>query len=265
MTFDGKQPALRAGRFAVAVGLLAVATAAIATEAAAETLVIQGSTTFYRRIMETGEAAIETESKHELTVIPNKSTPGMIALLEGRAHMSMISASLSSEIDQLKKVMPGMSYERLQAHPILNTRISIAKHSANPVRSVSLNQVRKMMVGQIRNWSEVGGKDLPIRIVMVGGGGGVTTVVETELLNGKVPEGPHLIWVKSPVQLVQIVEQEPGAIGFAQLALVRQRGLLELQTEAPLEQTLSLVTFGDPTPAMKDVINAARKIAQKIM
>jgi ABC-type phosphate transport system substrate-binding protein len=71
--------------------------------------------------------------------------------------------------------------------------------------------------------------------------------------------------VKTPVQLVQVIEQEPGAIGFAQLALVKQRGLIEIATESPLEQTLSLVTFGDPTPAMKEVIDAARKIAEKSM
>ncbi|MBX9844667.1 MAG: substrate-binding domain-containing protein [Xanthobacteraceae bacterium] len=243
----------------------AVMTAATVTQAAAETLIVQGSTTFYRRLMEANKAAIENESKHELTVIPNKSMPGMMALLEGRAHMSMISASLSSEIDQLKKVMPGMSYDRLQAHPVLNTRIAIAVHNTNAVRKTSLNQVRKMLLGQISNWSELGGKDQPIRVVLVGGGGGVTSVVEAELLNGKVPDGPHIIWVKSPVQLVQVVEQERGAIGFAQLALVRQRGIQELATEAPLEQTLSLVTFGDPTPAMKSVIDAARKIAEKTM
>ena len=85
------------------------------------------------------------------------------------------------------------------------------------------------------------------------------------MLNGKLPEGPHIIYVKSPVQLVQVVEQESGAIGFAQLALVKQRGLPELGTEAPIEQTLSLVTFGDPSPAMKAVIEAARRAAEKVM
>jgi phosphate transport system substrate-binding protein len=264
MRLERNRPARGAGKLAI-LATLAVMTAATVTHAAAETLIVQGSTTFYRRLMETNKTAIENESKHELTIIPNKSMPGLIALIEGRAHMSMISSSLSSEVDQLKKVMPGMSYDRLQAHAILNTRISIAIHNTNTVRKASLNQIRKMMVGQIRNWSELGGKDQPVRVVMVGGGGGVTTVVEAELLSGKVPEGPHIIWVKSPVQLVQVVEQEPGAIGFAQLALVKQRGLVELQTEAPLEQTLSLVTFGDPTPAMKAVIDAARKVAEKTM
>jgi ABC-type phosphate transport system substrate-binding protein len=264
MKTEQSRPGRGAGKLAV-IAMFAIVTAATVAQAAAEPLIIQGSTTFYRRLIEPNKAAWDNESKHELTIIPNKSLPGLMALIEGRAHMTMISASLNSEVDQLKKSMPGISYERLQSHPILNTRIAIAAHTSNTIRKASLNQVRKMLLGQIRNWNEVGGKDLPIRVVLVGGGGGVTTVVEAELLNGKVPEGPHIIWVKTPVQLVQVVEQEPGAIGFAQLALVRQRGLVEITSEAPLEQTLSLVTFGDPTPSMKAVIDAARKIAEKSM
>jgi len=262
--YKPEQSLFSAGKWAFAA-MFAIATCATVAPAAAETLMIQGSTTFYRRIVEQARGALETESKHQLTIIPNKSLPGLMALLEGRAHMCMISSSLSSEIAQLKKAMPGMSYDRLQAHSILSTRIAIAVHTSNSVRKASLNQIRKVIVGQIANWSELGGKDQPIRVVMVGGGGGVTTAVEAELLDGKAPEGQHVIWVKSPVQLVQVVEQEAGAVGFAQLALVKQRGLVEIQTEAPIEQTLSLVTLGDPTPAMKAVIDAARKIAQQVM
>jgi hypothetical protein len=54
------------------------------------------------------------------------------------------------------------------------------------------------------------------------------------------------------------------SIGFAQLALAKQRNLLEL-TDKPLEQTLSLVTLGNSTPAMQAVIGAARHIATSIM
>ena len=111
----------------------------------------------------------------------------------------------------------------------------------------------------------MGGKDQPVRVVLVGGGGGVTTVIEAELLNGRQAEGSHILYVKSPVQLVQVVEQEPGAVGFAQLALTKQRGLPEIVTEAPIEQTLSFITQGDPTPAMNAVIDAARRVAEKAM
>jgi hypothetical protein len=101
--------------------------------------------------------------------------------------------------------------------------------------------------------------------VLVGGGGGVTAVVESELLRGQKLGASSPIFVKTPVQLVQVVEQERGALGFAQLALVRQRGIPELVTDKPLQQTLSLVTLGSPTPAMQAVIDATRLVAQKMM
>ena len=237
----------------------------VLSQAIADTLVVQGSTTFSRRLIEPHKATIEAEAKHELTVIPNKSLPGLIALMEGRAHMGMISASLKSEIDALQKILPGLAYDRLQAHEVLTTRIAIALHPTNQVRKASLNQVRKVLVGEITNWSTLGGPDQPIRVVLVGGGGGVTSVVENELLNGQPIKGPHVIYVKTPVQLVQVIEQEPGAIGFAQLALAKQKGLPELATEQPLEQSLSFITFGDPTPAMQAVIDAARRTAERNM
>jgi hypothetical protein len=101
--------------------------------------------------------------------------------------------------------------------------------------------------------------------VLVGGGGGVTAVVESELLRGQKLGAPSPIFVKTPVQLVQVIEQERGALGFAQLALVRQRGIPELVTDKPLQQTLSLVTLDSPTPAMQAVIDATRLVVQKTM
>ena len=247
------------------VALSILASTLFGIQASAETLIVQGSTTFARRLMEPLKDFIESNSQHELTIIPNKSLPGLIALMEGRAQMAMISAPLETEVKALQKNMPGLSYDRLKQHEIVKTRIAFAIHPSNRVRKASLNQVRKILLNEITNWREVGGVDLPIRIVVVGGGGGVTTVVETELLGGQRVEGRHVIFVKTPVHLVQVIEQEPGAIGFAQLALTQQRGLPELVTEQPIEQTLSLITLGDPTPAMNDVIQAARRAAEKLM
>src|SRR5262245_16856939 len=87
-------------------------------DAAADPLTIQGSTTFNRRLMEPFQAEIEAATGHQLTVIPNKSTPGLIGLIEGRAHMAMISAPLETEIELIKNVMPGLPFEKLQAFEI---------------------------------------------------------------------------------------------------------------------------------------------------
>ena len=58
-----------------------------------------------------------------------------------------------------------------------------------------------------------------------------------ELLDGNSAAGPHVIYVKTPVQVVQVVQQLPGAIGFAQVALTLQKDLPELATEKSISQT----------------------------
>ena len=243
---------------------LMTATAAL-SPAVAEPLILQGSTTFNRRVMEPHEAAIEAKSGQDITVIPNRTMLGIIALMEGRAHMAMTSASLESEVNKLRKAMPGLDYDRLKAFEIASTRVAFVAHPGNAVRKASLDQIKKILTGEITNWSALGGKDAPIRLVLVGGGGGVVTTVEAELLHGQPVRGPNIIYVRTALQLTGIVEQEPNAFGIAQLALAKQKGLPEIVTEAPVEQTLSLITLGEPTPAMQAVIDAARQAVAKTM
>jgi phosphate transport system substrate-binding protein len=159
--------------------------------------------------------------------------------------------------------MPGLNYEHLREFEIANTRVAFAIHPSNPLRKASLAQMKKVLTGEITDWSMLGGKPGPIRMVIVGGGGGVVTTLETELLDGQPVRG-NILYVRTAIQLVQIVEQEPNAVGFAQLSLVRQKGLPEIVTE-PVEQSLSLITLGEPSPAMKAVIEAARRAVAKTM
>ena len=252
-------PRLFVASIAACVLILAVG----ATSALADQLILQGSTTFNRQIVEPFQSAIEADSKHKLTVIPNRTMLGVIALLEGRAHMAMISAPLKSEVDSLQGAMPGLAYDKLQSHIIQRTRIAIGVNKLNQVRKISIDQARQLLTGQITNWSALGGDNQPIRIVLVGGGGGVTSTVEAVILNGTPISGANILYVKTAVQLAQVVEQEPNAIGFGQLLVIKQRGIPEVATERPIEQELALVTFGDPTPAMQAVIDAARRVVGK--
>jgi ABC-type phosphate transport system substrate-binding protein len=126
-----------------------------------------------------------------------------------------------------------------------------------------MEQTRQILTGRITNWSALGGNDQPIRVVLVGGGGGVTSTVEAAVLGGKRVSGPNILYVKTAIQLVQIIEQEPNAIGFGQFLLIKKRGIPEVATDQAIEQQLALVTLGDPTPAMQAVIEAARHVVGK--
>jgi phosphate transport system substrate-binding protein len=239
--------------------------ASIRPALAGETLIIQGSTTFNRVFLELQQPAIESATGHALTVIPNRTRPGIIAVMEGRAHLAMVAAPLETEIQALRKALPGLAFDQLQAHPILTTRVAITVHPSNPVRHTSLALIKDVLRGRITNWRALGGPDRPIRVVLVGGGGGVMTTVESAILGGAQIELPNIMFIRTATQVVQVVEQEPAAMGFAQLAIVKQRGAPELVTDNKIEQVLSFVTFGPPGEAAKLVIDAARKIAENQM
>src|SRR4029079_13713711 len=103
-------------------------------------------------------AAIEAKSGQEITVIPNRTMLGIIALMEGRAHMAMISAPLATEVAKMKKAMPGLDYDRLKAFEISSARIAFVVNAANSVRKASLDQIKQVVTGEITNWSALGGK-----------------------------------------------------------------------------------------------------------
>src|SRR4051794_28274175 len=89
---------------------VALLTGAMFAPAASENLTVQGSTTFHGRLTGPHRAAIEAASGHTLAVIPTKSMLGLTALMEGRADLAMISASLQSEVALLRQAKPDLPF-----------------------------------------------------------------------------------------------------------------------------------------------------------
>ena len=237
-----------------ALGLAVVL--AIGTPARADTLVLQGSTTFNSELIMGREAEVEAAAHHHLEVIPNKSNLGLVALLQGSAQLAMISTMLDTEVALLRQTNPELDTGRLRAFPVSRTVAAIVAHESNRVHALSHEALKAILTGAIVNWRDVGGPDLPIRVVAVREGGGVVSSVETTILGaGKHITAPEQIRVQNGSQILRVVEQEPGALGITQSKIVAGRDVTVLQT-TPVEQLLSLVTVGEPTPAMSDVISA---------
>jgi phosphate transport system substrate-binding protein len=226
--------------------------------------IVQGSTTFTHRVMEPYQSAIEAASGHKLTVVPNKSSLGLLALFEKRGDFAMISGPLEIELGTLKSTNPDLPFDRLQTFNIANTRMAFAVNRDNPVHAITDDKMRRILLGEIQNWREIGGADLPIRLVLVREGGGVQASIEATLLGGKSISVPNPILVQISSQVVKITEQLPEALGLSQLSIVMNSNARELKTEYPVEQHLDLVTLVEPTPEMRKVIDAARDIMGKV-
>jgi phosphate transport system substrate-binding protein len=247
-------------RFATAtIGCATLLIAAPSTAALANAVTLQGSTTFNQRLLIPHQGAIEAAAGQKLTVIPNKSTTGLLALFEGRADLAMISTTLESEVALLRQTHPDLPFDRLKGFSVTRTRIAVAVHPQNQVRQIDVDRLRRVLSGQITNWKELGGADLPIRIVAVREGGGVQLSLEAAL--GTKLAAKDVIRVQIGSQVPKVVEQEPAALGLAQLGLVRKHNLPELAFGQVVEQQLNLVSLGEPTAAMKAVIEASRIVA----
>lgn len=236
-----------------------------AAPAPAEPLMLQGSTTLSNRLMIPYQREIEQLARQPLVIVPNKSSLGLQALFENSAQFAMISGPLDVETLMLRKLVPDAPFDRLQAFEIARTRMAFAVHPDNPVRTITTVNLRRILLGEVRNWREVGGRDLPLRLVMVREGGGVQASVESHVLNGKKIAAPDPIVVQISSQVVKIVMQEPGALGLAQLGVIRRANAPEMKLDDPVEQRLSLVSLGAPTAAMQSVINATRELAAKVL
>jgi hypothetical protein len=73
----------------------------------------------------------------------------------------------------------------------------------------------------------------------------------------------NTIRVQVGTQIVRVVAQEPGALGITQLAIVKSSSALETITDDRIEQVLSLVSLGDPSPEAMTTIDAFRRIAKQ--
>jgi ABC-type phosphate transport system substrate-binding protein len=114
---------------------------------------------------------IEKLSQQTLIIVPNKSSLGLQALLEGRADLGMISGPLELEKVALRAISPNAPLDRLRAFEVARMPMAFSIHPSNPVRSMTTADMRRILLGEVRNWREVGGHDVPIRLIMVREGG----------------------------------------------------------------------------------------------
>jgi ABC-type phosphate transport system substrate-binding protein len=243
-----------------AAALLLTATF-IVGQARADTLVVQGSTTLADRLIVPKQRQIEALSGQSLKVVPTRSDVGILRLFFGGSELAMISTSLANEIAFLRRDYPDLAYDRLHGFAVGRTRVALAVNPTNPVRDIDAAQLRRILSGEITNWRQVGGSNLPVRVVFVAGGDGVTLSVARTALDDSAIKTPDTIRVQKPIQVIQVVKEEAAALGIAQLHLTRNHQLRDVANGTPVEQELNLVTLGEPTPAARAVIEAVQRTA----
>lgn len=238
---------------------IAAAVAVLPIGASASSLKVSGSTTVASAIMLPMEGQIEGDTGVALEVTANGSSRGIDDLINGRSQLAMISAPLEVTVAKIEKKSPGsLDGTDLQGHMVGETRVAFVVHPSNPVQSLTLVQVADVLSGSVTNWSQLGGLDMPIVIVAETLGGGLRTLVESELTDGASIAGTVREFPNA-TQVPQVASQFPPAFGLAPFKAAGASDAKILETDQAISQPLILVTNGTVSEEMQAVIDATRK------
>ena len=184
-----------------------------------------GSTSMEKVIGALGEA-FQNDTGISFTYNPTGSGSGIKAVQEGRCDIGLSSRHLKAE--ELEAGLSGniLAYDG----------IAIIVHPENPIADLSVETIAKIYTGEITNWSEVGGNDA--EIVLIGREAGSGTRDGFESITDTEDACKYRQELTSTGDVITTVAQNPGAIGYASVASVKDTvKALKVDGVAPTEET----------------------------
>ena len=228
----------------------------VSLTAIGEPVRINGSTTMKSIIFNLHEEEIEVISGTELEVKGLGSSRGVKKLLQGEADMAIISAPLYKILEKNNLTK---HQDKLREHKVGETIVSFAVHKSNPISTLTQEQVKSILLGEITSWKGVDGDDKPIKIITEYSGGGIRTMVEQTLLSGKSIHQDAKALPKGN-QIAYVAERFENAFAVLPYKSLIRSNLKPLQTNIIIKQPLAFATLGNPTTEQLNIINTTKEI-----
>ena len=135
------------------------------------------------------------------------SSAGIQACMNGTVDIGMSSRELKGDEKVLRQIV------------ICHDGIAVVVHPRNPIRDITLEQVRAVYGGRIRNWKALGWIDRNIDAVTREEGSGTRGAFE-ELVMGKTDIHDSTMVQDSNGSVKEVVATDPYAIGYISLGVV---------------------------------------------
>jgi len=226
-----------------------------------ETLTITGSTTVLPLAQLTAEAYMDAHGNADIQVSGGGSSVGVKAVGEGTHAIGMASRGL--------KDAEVAAYPGLVQHVVAKDGIAVIVHKDNQVETLTLDEVRAIYAGDVRNWNEVGGDDMEIVVIGRDSASGTREYFYEEVM-GKQDFYPGQLEKNSNGAVKQTVQQTPGAIGYVGLGYLDETvGAVALGPDGaavapsvanvlagtyPVARDLNMFTDGEPAGLAADYL-----------
>ncbi len=147
--------------------------------------------------------------------------------------------------------------------PIALDGVVIMVHPGLPIDELTSGQLRGIVDGSITNWSEIGGPDLAINLLVREPGSGPRDVLSQRIMANALPSGLARI-AASDSYMQQEILANPGSIGYTMMGNARsetlsldgRRATKETVTDQsyPLTTPIYIVTPAEPGGPLRDFL-----------
>lgn len=220
----------------MALVTLLAAVALTANAASAGNLVIKGSTTVLPIAQKLAEAYMKQNPAVKISLDGGGSGNGIKALIDGSTDIAN-----SSRFIKDKEVSQAVEKGRYPVpFAVAYDCIVPVVHPSNTLSNLTIAQLKKIYMGQVKNWKEIGGPDTPVVVISRDTSSGTYEVWEEKVLHGE-KVFPGALLQASNGAIVQAVSKNKNAIGYIGIGYLNKevKALKVENVEGTAETTLS--------------------------
>jgi len=170
---------------------------------------INGSTTVLPIAQKIAEAYMKEHPDVAISISGGGSGNGIKALIDRTTDIANSSRTIKPEEAEQAKAKGASPVEFIVAYDCIVPVV----HAQNPLTNITLDQLKAIYKGEIRNWKEIGGADKPIVIISRDTSSGTYEVWEEKVMK-KERVFPGALLQASNGAIVQVVSKNPNAIGY---------------------------------------------------
>lgn len=180
-----------------------------------EAIQIKGSDTMVNLGQAWAEEFNRLHPDVNMAVTGGGSGTGISALISGTCDIAECSRAI--EPKEIEKARAG-GVEPTEAIVGLDG-IAAVVNPKNPAKNITTDQLRDIFMGNIKNWKELGGKDMPIVILSREVNSGTHVFFKEHILRRGNPKGheefsPYALLMPSSQAIADEVSQNENAIGY---------------------------------------------------
>jgi len=180
-------------------------------------ITIKGSDTMVIMVQRWAEAYMGSHPGAIVQVTGGGSGTGIAALINGTTDICMASRPMKE--DEKRKLRDRYQTMGVETS-VAKDGLSVYVREQNPVKELSIPQLRDIYTGSVRNWKQVGGSDAPITLYGRENSSGTYVYFKDNVLLGK-DYAASCQTLPGTAAVVNAVAKDPNGIGYGGAAYAR--------------------------------------------